>query len=599
MNERLRTLLAHPRGHWITVVFALLFTIPCIGQRLVLDDHVLALQMRDDPGIAGFRSRPLDLFTFTDGDPANNHALVDEGALLPWWSHPQLRVAFFRPLACATHVIDFALFADHPAWMYVHSLLWWAALLFGLAHIYHRFHGHTVFAGFALLLYAIDDVHGATLSWISNRNAVIATVLALPALGALHRARTQSWKPGYVIGPACFALALCAGETAIGLCAYLFAYAVVVDQGPWKQRLLAMAPYVALVIAWRVAYQAYGYGSFGSDAYHDPGREPLAFLHAAGINLPILLASMLGAGTPFADLYAWGPPEMAFGIIVSCVIAIAIYVAILWPVWRTDRLARFWSLGSLVALLPSAASVPGERLLLFATVGAAPVFVSAFQYWWQQRVLQRTVVRTLVMFILIASHLFFAPIGLVLRSGALQNLGAIIDRTDDSLGHDAALVDDHLIVINPPYDVMVSYLQVARQARHEVRPAHFQWLAPASSKLRVTVTTESTLRIQPERGFVMSVTERHYNNEPERLVVGHTIALTGLHVTVVETTADHRPAVVDFTFDRPLNARGLRLLQWDGRHLVPFVAPAVGGSVELPADGFFPTLLRDALTMTP
>jgi hypothetical protein len=55
-------------------------------------------------------------------------------------------------------------------------------------------------------------------------------------------------------------------------------------------------------------------------------------------------------------------------------------------------------------------------------------------------------------------------------------------------------------------------------------------------------------------------------------------------------------------FDRaldPEHENGLRLMQWNGTVLEPFVAPAIGQSVELPADGLFPTLLRDALTMTP
>lgn len=599
-RDRLCALLAHPRGHWVTVVFALLFTIPCIGHRLVLDDHVLALQTRDDPGIAGFRSRPLDLFTFTDGDPANNHKLIDEGALLPWWSHPELRVAFFRPLSSATHMFDFAFLSNHVPWMYVHSLLWWAALLFGLAHIYHRFHGHTAFAGFALLLYAIDDVHGATLSWISNRNAVIATVLALPALGTLHRARTQDWKPGYLIGPACFAIALCAGETAVGLCAYLLAYAVFIDRAPWRTRLAALAPYGVVVVIWRVAYQAFGYGAFGSDAYHDPGREPLAFIAAAAVHIPILLGAQFGSGAPpIADLYAVGPPQLALSLIITALVTLAVGAAIIWPVLRNDALSRFWLLGALISVLPVAASVPGERLLVFVGVGAAPVIAATIQHWVTRATQQRTLLTRVVAFGLLLTHLVIAPIGLLVRGGSTELLGSMLDHTDASLGHDAALAGDHVVVVNAPFDMMVSYLQVARQSRGRVRPKHFHWLATASSKLAIERTGHRTLRITPEHGFVRTITERHYNSEPKQLRVGHKIALSGLSITIIETGKDGRPAVVDFTFDRDFGAPGLRVLQWNGHALEPFVAPGLGRTIGLPEGGFVPNVVRHALTMTP
>ncbi len=600
MSERLRALLTHARGHWLTLSLSLLLTLPSLGHRLVLDDFVLRLQALDDPGIAGLASRPLDLFTFVRGNVAENHALMDEGALLPWWTHPELRISFFRPLTSLTHLIDFALFDDDALGMGVHTLLWWAALLFSIAHCYRRFHGPTVLGGLAIVLYAIDDVHGATLCWISNRNAILATLLAMLALSALHRARTLGWKPGYVVGPVCFALGLCAGETALALGGYLAAYVLIIDQRPWRERALMLLPYALIVIAWRIGYQAYGYGAFGSDAYHDPGREPLAFLEAATMNVPILLAGLLGAGAPpFADLYAWGPPELAGRIALNAAITVGIYAAILWPVWRDDRLARFWSLGALLAVLPSAASVPGERLLLFVSLGAAPVFASALLWWWQAFKDQRAWWRGLALFILATSHLLAAPIGLAVRSGALQTLGSVIDRADASIGHDAAIASDHVVVVNPPFDAMVSYLQVARQTHGRPRPKHFHWLATASSPLTITRTDDRTLRVRLAQGYVHSVTERHYNNAPEQLGVGDTVALTGLRATVVETTPDRRPALVDFRFDRPLEAAGLRLLQWNGRNFERFVPPPTHASLSLPADGFFQTLVRNALTMTP
>ena len=599
MSERFSAVLANPRGHWATIALAVLLALPCVSDRLVLDDFVLDLQSRASTGIDGLHSRPLDLFRFTDGDPVNNERLMNEGVLLPWWSHPELRVAFFRPLSSLTHWLDFTMLQGHPQWMGVHTLLWWVALLSGLAHVYHRFHGHTVFAGFALLLYAIDDVHGATLGWLSNRNAIIATVLALPALSTLHRARTQQWRPGYWIGPLCFALGLCAGETAVALFAYVLSYALFMDRGSLRERVLIVAPYVAVALVWRVAYQWMGYGAFGSDGYHDPGREPLAFLAAAAMHVPILLAAQFGPGAPpLADLWAWGPPELAPALVATAVVTLLICVALIWPVLKRDSLARFWLFGAVVSVLPSAASVPGERLLIFVGVGATPVIAATLQYWAGRFHTERRLWLWALTAALVVTHLVAAPIGLFLRAGSLDMVGSVIDATDASLGYAGSLHDEQVVIVNPPFDVMVSYLQAARQSRGQVRPKRVHWLATASSELTIERRDAHTLRVTPAHGFIRTVTERHYNSDPEQFEVGSAIALAGMTVTILGVR-DGRPAMADFRFEDPLGAPGTRFFEWNGRQLVPFVAPATGQRTTLPADGFFPTLLRNALTMTP
>ena len=149
-------------------------------------------------------------------------------------------------------------------------------------------------AAFALLLYAIDDAHGATLGWIANRNALVSATLALPALSA--HARAVSTGKARWAAPLWVLLGLCAGETAFCIIGYLFAYALHLDKRPTRTRVLSLAPYVLLFVGHRALYHAFGLGSYGSSAYHEPLREPMLAVDFER-ELEMNLSAMFGRGS--------------------------------------------------------------------------------------------------------------------------------------------------------------------------------------------------------------------------------------------------------------------------------------------------------------
>src|SRR6266511_910900 len=126
MNQRLQsrltwltwltwlTRLGQPAIEWKCALVASVLSLPAIGSHRVFDDFVLALGARSshDPTLAARRFGILDLFTFTNGVPAENQRLIDLGSMLPWWSDPRLKIAFFRPLSALTHLFDQLLFPN-------------------------------------------------------------------------------------------------------------------------------------------------------------------------------------------------------------------------------------------------------------------------------------------------------------------------------------------------------------------------------------------------------------------------------------------------------------------------------------------------------
>ena len=587
---------------------AVLLTAPCLTTGFVMDDFVLAVKAGHSAPVRGLPVDPLWLFTFTTGDPARNRLLIEEGVLLPWWTEPAHLNAFFRPLSALTHLLDFRLWPSSAAAMHAHSLFWFAALLLSLGYVYRRVDPSAAQAGFALLLFAIDDAHGATVGWIANRNALICLALGLPALATHHlwasgRSRVAAW-----LGPLFLAAGLCAGETAISLLGYLIAYAVCVDARPVRTRVLSLMPYLVLLIAHRVLSHELGLGSFGSSAYHEPLREPIAFARALGYNLPVLLSAQLFL--PVADLAFWGEVRAHGYLWVWAAITLSALAWLAWPLLRRDRHARFWALGMLLAAVPVSASLPGERLLLAVGVGGSALLARLMVALYQQAhaalrpgapafegvvvPLWHVPVQMHALRVLAALHLLAAPFTLPMRALALEPLAKLSDRMNETLPTKPPFAPT-FVIVNAPINALLSYLQVARAVRGTPRPEHFYWLSSSSSDTYVSRIGVHTLRVEQERGFLLRPEETHYRADVHSLPVGTTVALSGMEARVAESTPDGRPKVVDFTFAEPLGSPDLVFGYYEDGDLIPLELPAPDERVRFPAQDFFKTVLEEVV----
>ncbi|HWO14037.1 MAG TPA: hypothetical protein VNN80_31250, partial [Polyangiaceae bacterium] len=292
-------------GPFAPVIGALLAS-PAIGQRRVLDDHVLELIARGDPGVP--HANGIDLFQFASGRVEDNLRLMSSGSLLPWWSDPALKVAFFRPLSSLLHRLDYALWPRHPELMYAHGLLWYLLLLWLVQRSYARFEAAVGNATLAAWLYALNDANGPVVSWLSNRNALIAAVGVVATLEFHDRARREGHAASRLLAPACLAFALFAGELGLSAWAYLIAHALSFERAPLGRRCAGLWPYAAVTLLWACAYRASGAGIAGSGVYLHPLTDPVAFASA----LPARAGLLLGAafGPIPADLTFVGAPAL-------------------------------------------------------------------------------------------------------------------------------------------------------------------------------------------------------------------------------------------------------------------------------------------------
>ncbi len=573
---------------WIVIAIAIALAAPALTADFTADDHLHRIISRPDPGIAGLHSRPLDLFVFADGDRADTAALRDDG-LYPWWTDPDLKLAFWRPISSATHALDHALWPDSAPLQLAHNLLWHALALVVVWLVFRRFIALRWIAVIALALYAFDDARGPVVGWIANRNALVALVLALPALLAHDRWRRDGWVAGRWVGPLAFAVALGAGESAIAILAYLGAHAMWLDRGRWLDRVVALAPYAIIVVAWRVFYARHGYGTSGSGIYLDPGADPIAFAHAAATRLPFLLLGQLGL--PWSDLASFYPLIGGVGVMLGVALATIALVGLASArLLARDPVSRFFATGMVLAAVPVASTFPADRLLGFVGLGAMGLVAQLLAAALRDRDQLgdgrlRRLACGLVALAMVLVHLVLAPPLLVLRARSMVAVARVIDRADAGIPGDPTKT---VVIAAAPSDALAGYTPIMRASRHQASPAHLYWLATATTPVTFARLDATTLRVTPEGGFLHYEIDRMMRARP--FVVGDRIPLIGIEIEIEAITPEGRPASVLAHFATTLDDPTFTWLRWQGHTYVPYRPPAIGASETLPAVEFLKLL---------
>lgn len=370
-----------PRQATALVLLAgLLVFSPAIRAPLFLDDFLHDAMVRGD--FPAPRS-PFDLYDFVADD--NRAALAARG-LLPWFSHPELKIRFFRPLASVLLWVDHRVFGLSALGPHLHSVAWWiATVLVARVFFTHLLPRRPAFV--ATAIFALSPAHFLPLAWSANREALISLTCGTLALWAHVRA-TESTR-GFGLRLASFALFVLAllggGEYALGFGGYVLAFELARKEAPLGRRILALVPFSLPAAAYLVVRGALHYGAAGSGFYSDPFRDPVAFLRVAPYHFVAQLAdAWLTFGT-----HTWQPTWQR-GTVVAIV---GVAIALLWTPIKTtiaalperERRSASWLLGgSMLALAPTLAVVPAFRLLGIAMLGVAPIVAYVVDRAWFQ-----------------------------------------------------------------------------------------------------------------------------------------------------------------------------------------------------------------------
>ena len=554
--------------HLLPYLLCTLVAIPGLLTGFVLDDWV-------HRGIINGSFQHVsrwNLFSFAPGDPERFWRIVENGPF-PWFSLPELKIAFFRPLSSALANLDVALFGDAPFPAHLHSLAWGLLLVAAAQRLYRR-----TIPGLALLavvLFAIDRSHAMPLAWLSNRNSVVATALAAWGLVGHLSWREDGRRSGLVLAVLAWAAALCSAEAAVGALAYVPAYELFGrEDGDWKARARALIPVGLVGLAFVVAYRLAGAGAWGGATYIDPIREPQVYL----ANAPGRLLAIAGAwstGLP-ADLWLTRPDARPLLIGLGAVALVG------WPLlWRwlglgrepEARAVRWLVAGAAMGVLPFLAIFPADRLLIGSSLGLAPLVALVLRAAWRRRTW--LVVGWLAVALLLSTLTGWFLVPRVMSGWR----DAVMRAALHPKGLDT-LSGKRLVIIDCSDFAVGMYTSMAMGAAHQPLPAAWMLLSPAMRAHRVTRVDERRFEVEIIDGRVLdTVFEQNVRADRFPLRVGDVVKLKTLSVKVLATDQD-KPSRFEVTLDDPPSA--YTFIRWNGDVFEPVTLPEPGQVLELP-----------------
>jgi hypothetical protein len=587
-------------------VLAMGLTIPSLWQGWVADDLIQRKLLLTFPLPALLKG----LFVFVS--PDKNLQLMELNTNLgtmPWWTLDKLSISFFRPLAVLTHWLDYQLWPNSGVLMHAQSILWYGGVSLLAALVYRRLMGVTWVAGVAGFLFAVDIVHLGSVAWLANRNGLMAVFFGLLVLIAHDRWRREGRRTGILWALFWLVLALLSAEAAVAIGAYLFAYAVFLDHGMWRHRLGSLIPYGAVVGIWRLVYQSLGYTVWGSGFYVDPGREPVRFAAAVLERGPILLLGQwLGQVPIWYNLLSAPASRVAW---LTAVVFIVLVGILLFPLIYRDRLARFWAVGMLLAVVPACSiSLFSGRVLLFAGIGAMGLtaqFIGGLFDRSEWLLMERAwrVPAWGLSYVLVGLHAILPPILMPAIVNAPDTFQSVITQVAD-IGPLSGIEKQDVVIVNAPSPFHFIYVPGLRSLQNQPMPAHIRILAPGYSSVDVARLDSHTLMVRPEGGYlapagggttekgnalppvhvayIYQLLDHFFRSDAFPMTLGQSVQLTGMQAEVIALTSNGRPSEVRLHFTESLEDPTLKWLQWDWREnaYIPFVPPAVGQTVHIP-----------------
>jgi hypothetical protein len=579
-----RRALSHPLALPACVLLALLLVLPTVRTGLIGDDFLF----RELITGAAHHAHPgafFGLYTFADGQLDHVQHMKDVG-LYQWWVSDGALMSFWRPLSELTHWLDYLLWPTSTSLMHVHSLAWYALLVWLLGRHYQQLDPSPARASMATLLFAVGAMHIFTVIWLAARNQLIAGCFLLLTLNAHHRWRqSHRWRDALA---ACGALilGLLSAEAAVATLGYLLAYTLTLDnQAVRWRRWASLLPYILILLVWRAVYHELGYGSHGSGGYIDPGSDPLRFAQAVVLRLPaLLIASLYGVSSTVFHflpdrsqmLYAGAAGLAALG---------TFWLMRSYGVWRSP-IARYHALGALLALVPVCAASTNDRLLLNAEFGLCGLLAWLFDAFLARRAPEvlhqpRSRLIQVAAVSLMVIHLLLYPAAkaaLSFTTPAMIDMAAKLEPL--SLPDARATPGSRVILVNPPKALFVGYYPAIRRYHGMVNAASMQALTSGDQVVTLTTLGEREIEVRGSIGLGEFVS-RDFRVQPfhqgERMQAGHFI------VTVEEVAPNGNARSARFEFDSPLNRAPWQLYAWGASGYERFQLPPVGQSVVLPS----------------
>ena len=595
------------------ITLAVLITIPSLPSGLFGDDlihrEMILKFTAENSLIDSFLKTCLYLFNFNDDSATSFQNLVTHG-YIPWWTHTDSVVSFWRPMAAATHWLDYQFWPNSPWLMHLHSAVYFLIFCFCFYLFVGRIENRIIqkpILALILILFLIDFSHLFSFFWVANRNILMAIMFAMLTLLSHHQWRAKNKWDALFVATVFLFFALLSAEGGLATTAYLFSYALLLDRSSLTKRILSLLPYVVVVIFWRWSYHRLGFGEGSNGLYLDPINNTQLFIESFIINGPALLFASLTAIDTFHLTLA---PKWKLMYAVFCFVASVFFIYLTRKTLFQHPLARFGLLAATISIIPLCAmSAPGGRLLFFPSIGAA-IYLGYVIYDWYQELESSWNFKMIILkgrfALLVFVHLIvmFPLVALISTVGAINGAGTL----NKAANFTPWLEDDDqtVIIINPPNSFSMIYTPSYSNYHEMIQPAFVIQLLPGYSALEFKrinrtdflVTADSPILIERDASLNYTDTSAtthhvsHYNramdtiflNEPRPWVKGQIIQ-TGFSRIEIREIKEGLPTKLRISFKPDFQLDQAIWLYWDWSNQSYVRLDPLSGGEKLKIDG--------------
>jgi hypothetical protein len=572
LRVKVKAILTHRLYTPAIIALGVCLMIGSLKQGFYLDDHWHRIMFGAVEAPDWLKTAPWDGFRFFPADDLFQQKAKQLG-LIPWWADENFQATFFRPLSSLSLALDYIWWPESPALIHLHSLLWFALLCVTAGLVLRQLIKNPIIAAIALTLFVLDDAHLYPSVWIANRNALIATTLALLTLWLHARGSNRSETRARYLAPACLALALLAGEYAVGILGFLFAYVVFLEDGSPGRKLRRLLPYGVVLLIWRAVYSGLGYGTRGGDLYLDPIGNPVAFVLQGLPRLPVLLSSALGLPSSFLTRYEHGSHPIVLFIIAVFVCGFVVWALI--PTLRSDKQIRFYLLGTILSLVPSCATLAHERLLLLPGFGIAGLFAVVLHHTWttlksQQRSEPSRLPRAAFLLPLLISVAVISPMSLPAATNAIAKYSQEMESMARSLSDDVS--GRYLIIMSAPDTYHSHFLPLWRYSLGLSVPESTITLHNGIPPPEVQRPEFNTFKIQAPAGLFRAWSDKLTRSQNTQIERGVAKRIGPRSFTLMQDPGCDCPTQVIATLGPQLNPENTIVTIWDSTGFISFTS---------------------------
>lgn len=541
---------ARHRALFALLALGLLSFFPAISSPFVLDDYLHTAMVNGT--FPGHRT-PFELYDFVDDHERS--AMIDRG-ILPWWSHPQLTIRFFRPLSSAMLWANHKLLGGHHVLQHLPSVAWWILAVLAAHRLFRKlFHDRA--ALIATAIFALAPCHAVPIAWLANYEALVTLGLGTLAFTSYLRFRDEGGARAAIVSTVLFSLAFLAGEYALCFGGYLLAYELFRRGDSLGKRARGVLPFALPAAGYLAVRFAGRYGTFGSGFYTDPLSDPLGYLRGA----PWRFFSLLLDGWLTGDVETFGAASPKWLRVVVVLLGLALLVPVLRRVFSRlsdddRRHAKILLVGSLLATIPLLAVSPSPRVLGIAAIGFTPIVALVLDDAWfaagRDVKLPGRAALQLAALLLGFAHFVHGPVtAWLLGSQQRSEASAFAEHEKWLRTHIGEPSQANVVVMRGWAEMFFAPFGLDPQAHP---PASWRILAQTGHVL-VLRRDPRTLEIigQPGKSLISTGPSNLFRSEDTPLRVGEKVRVPGMVATVLEVSSAG-PRRVRYEFDRELES---------------------------------------------